>query len=312
MDDLARLTRKMLTAMRLKMQPSPEYLRLLDKLLKCRDDESFNLAQNDIQEYVNRDIGSILQLVPFVERYNRGIAAIHIHGLVGVNTIGRPFNYCASIQKRKASSGPSTAESNILPLPHAGTDKIQMSVLVDVRQVDEKSKNIIGSDEGIPSMHVVRLHSLNYCKSTAGNPRKVFGEVSLSKRGRTAVRKLGSDRKLTILAPLGINGRDIRIPLDEVECEMVEGRAHLINHLPRKKRNLSRRSFREIQLVFALRLWRDSVRLTSCIFGDATLDSAQVFLSPDELKFRRFDTAKHERKEYQPESWLAKYIIADI
>src|SRR5437879_3134857 len=101
-----------------------------------------------------------------------------------------------------------------------------------------------------------------------------------------------------------------RIPLDQLECQVIKGGPHLVNHFSDQNTNFSGRRSRNVQLLFALRLQDDFVRLTSSIDGDVSLYSAEVFTSPDELKFRRFNATDHYDKEYRQGPWLVTYIIA--
>lgn len=86
---------------------------------------------------------------------------------------------------------------------------------------------------------------------------------------------------------------------DDIERQVIEGGPHLINHLPRQNAELTGWSLWNIYLLFALRLFDDFVRSTSGIFGNASFDCAEVFRSPGELKFRRFEIADHSAEEYQ-------------
>lgn len=96
-----------------------------------------------------------------------------------------------------------------------------------------------------------------------------------------------------MIAPVGINAGNIRIRLDESESQMIEGGPHLIEHFAGQQVELSRSRFRNIQLLFALRLGNDFIRLTGGVRGDASLDSAEMFLSPDEFKLGGFDPGNH-------------------
>lgn len=270
------------------MSPT-EYLRFLE-FLKLGKNDAVYLPKNELQKTIDREISSLPKIAPLVERYKNSIMSFHVHGLLrfGVNGSakgrkrGGRIDFCATIQSRVASAGKPIGVSNTLMLPDTGTDKIQASVLVDIRQVSEKTQRIIDN-----SQPVVRLHTLNECKRRIGNPREIPGEIAFCKRGRAFLRKPSSQRKLAIFLPLGINGGNVRISLDEVEYQMIQGRTHLINHFASQERNFNRRRLGNVQLLFALRFFDDEVRLTSSVRGEASLDRAELFFCPDQFSFRR-------------------------
>ena len=180
--------------------------------------------------------------------------------------------------------------SNTLVLPNAGTKQVQMSVLVDVREISEKSQGIVGCSNA-----VVRLHTLNECKRRIGNPRKITLERFFVKRGRGVLGQANPHGKLAVLLPVGVNGGNVRISLDEIEHKVIQGGSHLVNHLASQKRYFQRRRLGDIQLLFALRLFNDFVRFSSGVSGNALLDRLQVFRCPDEFNFRRSQPTGHSR-----------------
>ena len=96
-----------------------------------------------------------------------------------------------------------------------------------------------------------------------------------------------------MLLPLGVNGGNVRISLDELERKVIQGGPHLVDHLAGQNGNLDRRRFGDIQFLFALRFSDEYVRLSFGISGDAFLDRAEVFRCPDEFSFRRFQAMSH-------------------
>jgi hypothetical protein len=276
------------------MQPLLEYLRLLDEFTQCRDSKNLNVIQDKIQEVINRHSSGIPEMLPFIERYKRSVAAIHIHGSIRLALTERRLYYCATVENAPSSRFHTTAVLNELTLANAATDKIQMSVLVDVREVGKESQISI---ESTPT--IVRLHTLDNCKRLVGNPRKVIGELTLRQRERATARNLGSKRKLTVFAPAGIYGGNCQIGLDNIKRQMIEGGPHLINHFASKNGNYLRRWFGDIQLLFSFRPRDEFVGLSSGIIGNASLNGAEVFCRPGELEFRRFHTADHMRRKYQ-------------
>ena len=172
-------------------------------------------------------------------------------------------------------------------------------MFVDVRDLDKEAKAITND-----VVSIIRLNTLNKCKRLHGNVRKLPGEyvVRSWKRMRDSRFPMGRNsqikRELGVLVPLVGKRLPARILFDQIERQMIEGRPHLVDHLSHQNTNLSGRRLRDVQPLFALRLRDDSVRLTSGISGDATLNSSEVFCSPDELNFRRFDATGHCDKEY--------------
>ncbi len=267
------------------MRPSDEYLRLLDELLECRDDVSRNIVQNQLKNVVERESGGIAETLPLVERYKRSIVTFHIHGFLrfpashGVHR-REGINFCATVEHGDANGGKSTSESNPLHLSDPSSGEIQASVLVDVREVGKKAQTIVDT-----SHPIVRLNTLDECKRRIGNPRKRTGEFALGKRCfLSEFERLSPQGELTMLFPIGIDGRNERITLDQIECQIIQGRPHLINHLTSQKGNLNRRRCGNTQLLFAFRFVDDFVRISSGVSGFGSLDRLQVFLFPDEFK----------------------------
>jgi len=145
-------------------------------------------------------------------------------------------------------------------------------VLVDIREVAKKPQAIIEGIHRVERLRmcaVVRLHTLDDCKCLIGNPRKHPLEIRFKKRGRATLRTSGPKRKFTVLAPVGVVGGNVRIPLDDFERQMIEGRPHPVNHFPRKHGNFLWRWLGNIQFLFALRRRGDLMGLTGIITGDA-------------------------------------------
>jgi hypothetical protein len=266
-----------------------KHLRLFDEFMQRRDNKKLNLIQDELQKVLNGNIGGVAQVFPFVERHQRSIAAIHFHGSIRVTPAMQRFDYCASVENLPSARLQSIAKPNVLVLSNSRPNKIQVSVLVNVREMVKESQTVPGSTFST----IVWLHTLNDRKRLVGNPRKFAVKTISTKRGHAVVTKNELDRKLTVLAPLGGRGCNVRIPLDEVERQMIEGGPHLVDHFPSKNRDLSGRRPRDVQLPHALRLCRDFVRLSSGINGDAVPYSAKMFRSPNELEFCRLNPADH-------------------
>jgi hypothetical protein len=287
-----------------------EYLRAANQVFQMRKDIPLNAIQNQLQEVFQREYDCFSEYGSFSERYARSIASMHIHSSLIAPT-GRRLNFCTTVQHAIASGREPTPKVNSLRLFSPASDDIQVAVLVDVRQLGKETQEI--ADSGIT---VVRLNTLNECKRLCGNVRKLPGEYVV--RSRESVRNwglsLGRDshvkRELSACIPTKRKRLAAHITLDQLERQVVEGRPHLVNHLPSKDADVSGRSLRNVQLLFALRLRDDFVRLASGVNGNATLYSSEVFRGPDELKFRRFNASDHYDKEYRQGPSLVTYIIA--
>jgi hypothetical protein len=201
------------------VQPSREYLGFLDELLECRDDDRFNLLKNQLQEVVHRESSRLPDVAPLIERYKRSVVTFHVHGFIRVpervvkRTLRRSrMDFCATIQSRIASTAEPVGISNTLMLPNTGTGQIQASVFVDVRKMSKKSKGIVDG-----SHTVVRLDTLDECKRRIGNPRKTTTERIFVKRGSGVFRQSKQHGKLTVCLPVGVNGGNVRISLDQIE-----------------------------------------------------------------------------------------------
>ncbi len=292
---------------------SQEYLRFVNQVLHVRNDAPLNSIQNELKQMFYTEYDCVTENGSFLERYARSVASMHVHGSIRPHKVRASFNFCATVQHLSAFALESASPSNALTLLRAGSDDIQISVFIDVRQFGQKSQGITDG-----SVAIVRLNALNECKRLCGNVRKFPFEYLV--RNRESMRDWGiscsgsrkEKRKQTILGPFRRKRLTAPVPLDKLECDVIKGGAHLVNHLSDQDTNFSGRSFRNIQLSFALRLDGDFVRLTSGINGDAALYGAEVFCSPDELKFRRFDSTDHRNREYRDGPWLVKYIIALI
>lgn len=284
------------------MRPqSQEYLRFINKLLHFRKDVPLNAIQNELQKKFDSEIGGIAKHSSFLERYYRTEASMHVHCSVRIIPSGsRYLKLCATIQHLNGPHAKAAGIPNTFLFSCPGSNDVQVSVFVDVRQLGKKVKRI--ADEGV---FVVRLHTLDECVRLCGNVRKSAFELSLRHREGIGSfqlserRNFRKKRKLAILGPVVRERSSVLAMLDEIERQVIQGRSQLINHLPDQDGNFSRRRDRDIQLLFALRLSDDFVRLTSGINGNAFLNSSEVFLSPDELKFCRLDPVDHKAEGYQ-------------
>jgi len=283
---------------------SQEYLRVLNQILQIRSDNPLNSLQNHLQEIFQREQGGLSDYGSFVERYACFVTAMHIHSSIRLSPTGGRLNLCATVQHCSGRGIKPAFKPNTLLFLGTRSNDVQVSVFVDVREFGEEAKKI--TDGGIP---VVRLNTLNECKRLHGNVRKLPREYVVRSResmrdwGFPFCRNIHVKGKLGARIPAMRKRLPTRIPLDQLECQVIKGGPHLVNHFSDQNTNFSGRRFRNVQLLFALRLQDDFVRLTSGINSDATLYSSEVFRSPDELKFRRFNASDHYDKEYYHRMW---------
>ncbi len=71
------------------------------------------------------------------------------------------------------------------------------------------------------------------------------------------------------------------IALDEIESQIIERGPQLIDDLSRDNRDIWRRLPDDFQLIFAVRVREDVVRLTCNVWPDDVLEEVQVVPLPD-------------------------------
>ena len=278
---------------------SQEYLWIANQVFQVRKDIPLNAIQNQLQEVFQREHDGLSEYGSFSERYTSSIASMHIHCSIGFPKTSWRIDLCATVEHCLGCGYESTQKVNSLRLLRSPSDDVQISMFVDVREFGKKTEKI--ADGGIS---VVRLNTLNECKRLCGNIRKLPGEYVV--RSRESMRDWGLSlgwnshikRELSARIPAKRKRLTAHIALDQFERQVIEGRPHLVNHFSGQNTNFSRGRLGNIKLLFALRFRDDFVRLTSGVNSDATLYSSEVFRSPDELKFRRFNASDHYDKEY--------------
>jgi hypothetical protein len=278
-------------------QPSPEYLRILDEFLECRDDESFHRIHAKLQENINRDLSRIRIENLFVERYKRVDDFFHIHCVL---IIPEPFGRkrvlkaCATCF---AVNGPMVDRS---PLKHGAVESlwfedVQVSMFVDVRELRDGPQVIAH----IPS--IVRLHTFDDCERLFGNSWQAPTEVVVGQWGRLDNGRItfgGNLQKQGEFAPFDPVGGKLdfaSIDLDEIECQVIKGRFDLIDGFPGEDCNVNVGIGTKIQCGFAVRIFGDSTRITSGVSGNAFLDRADMHRSPIQFQDCGFDTGDHSQ-----------------
>jgi len=227
----------------------------------------------------------------FVERYDRNVLSFHLHGSI-VRNAGMPRlrEFCAVIEKWRDNGAPIPfgMEEGVFPID-SGNDGIQATMFVDVRQFAEQSKQI-GSF--MPS--VIRLQTLDECKRHIGNPNSVGEEVISPKRPASN----GPNSSQRELAIVDVPSRERRvISLDKIEEQVVKGGPELIDNLASIQRDLRRRLLRDLQCFFAIRLADNFIRLTACIFGNASLNGLTMFHCPEDFPGSGFNGGAHEGRK---------------
>lgn len=268
------------------MRPSKEYLRILDELVECRDDESLQRVQRVLQQYLNRNRTSIPK-DGFVESYKRGDCEIHLHGVM--IPIGEPdINFCAVINSHTSLGSESGAPSPMFMDVGTRSGNRKVSVLVDVRELRELPERTID----IPS-RVVRLHTLDECVSLFGNPREV-PKTAIRQRGSlSGLEGLGPNRKLAFLVPVSGQSDPARIELDEIESQVIQHGTHLVDSLPSQDSDFNGRRLRPIDCSFALRISNQLRRITSGVSINVALNGLHAFFYPFEFRSCGDETFGH-------------------
>lgn len=148
-------------------RPSSEYLRFLDELLECRDNDRFDLLKNRLQHEIHRESNRVSQDASFLESYKRSKGAVHLHGKIIFSPSRFRWDFCALIQGRMSAGAKATGEDNFTVHTNSASGNVEVSVLVDVREIGKKSQGIVDNTKT-----VVRLYPLNECKGHLGDARK--------------------------------------------------------------------------------------------------------------------------------------------
>ena len=212
-----------------KSQPPAEYLRLLDELIECRDDESLNCIRAKIQDQLNRHFRYLGER-GFVERYNRVEASYHLHWTAHrMRSPDDRFKFCLMIQNAPGAVLSSTSERNKFIHTDSSNREIQVSVFVDARQYSESPECIQGTQDNQRSS-VVRLQTLDECKNLWGDARKLSlkettRQGKIMGDGRIALcGDINQQREFALSFPMLGEDNLTGIQLDEIEYQVIQGR----------------------------------------------------------------------------------------
>jgi hypothetical protein len=266
-----------------------QYLEIVKELAKCRDDDSLHLAQQKLQDFLNRNlVGGSSAETGFCKRYINGDASLHVHGFLSIEpSIGNRIEFCAVLNSANACIG---ASGSFDPF-FAGESRfgeIEVSVLVDVREISEQPEHIAG-----PIISVIRLHGLDECKRLFGNPRKDVRETVV---GRGFLGDLEPQREETVLFPIGGELDVSGVKLDKIERQVIDGRSQLIQDLSRQDGDFRRGCSAHAYLLFAVRLRGSFVRVTSSVVwrrGFLVSYGFDMFRHPSEFEVGGVDTGEH-------------------
>jgi hypothetical protein len=266
-------------------QPSPEYLAVIKELFKSGENDRLGDMQARLQHVLDEE-GRRASNRGFSERYKSGEASLNVHwsGSLGIENRERR-EWCAVVNGLNASVQTGASSFKRLFVGEPSPHQVEVSVFVDVREFGQdakvKSRSIV----------IVGLHSLNKCKHRCGNARQTPRELTLRERGNVVLWDSASQGELTMFSPVGINGGNSRIPLDKLECKMIQGGSNLVNCITSEDGNTNRRLLSDTGYGFAVRIADGFVRLSGGVFGDCILDGLNVYRCPDEFLPRRIETS---------------------
>ena len=265
------------------MPPSPEYLRILDELIECRDDNLFHLLQAQLKNQVHFRCGDPIPHGGFIERYIRQNSGLHIHYVV--ESSGYRFDLCSMLEPAIDFIKPSPVSKLVMPKNGCfGNHDIQVTVFVDVREFGKQSEGI-GS-----SQTMVRLHTLDECKRRFGNTRKDVREAVVS---RCFLWNPQPEGEKTILFPVSGQGDSAWVDFDEIERQVIYGRPELIDNLSNENGNVRPWLASDIDCFFAVRFGEEGVRACSGISPNALLKSVEVYLCPIDFENGGLDATNH-------------------
>jgi len=255
--------------------------------------------QCDLEDERWQAVGDILQegclrlsRFRFVERYNRSILDFHLHGSlvfdVGYGRRNRSWKFCAVLQRGSDKYATKCGMSKNVPAVYYGDGRVKATMLVDVREFTQHPKQLRSR---IPS--VIRLQTLDKCICFIGNPLEqlLLREQDVFWNGRTVSSGTGVQKRELAFPRNLFRHRFSIVPFDKLEKQVIERRPELIKHFASKERNVGRRLSNDAQCFFAIRISDNFVRLTSCVFGDASLDQLAMIECP-----RKFPTSGLNRE----------------
>lgn len=267
------------------VRDNQQILRVLQQLNECRDDHSFNHLQAILQKEIDR-----VCCVPsadrgFIECYIAGEASLHLHCVIESQIFGIDMpELCAVLQAdERCSALIATGKFDVETNFSLRNGHIEISMAVDVRQFSEKSHDVM-----CPLPTTVWLQDLNECKRRFGNTRKRITETVVGK-WRNVMPALNQmrgnsepQRKATLVEPVVGQFNAAGIHLDEVESQVIESRAKVIDNFPDKNGNGYGRVNQKVDIFVTVRVGDDFIR--TCSNGE-TVKSIEVFRCP--LDFSR-------------------------
>jgi hypothetical protein len=257
---------------------------LVKQLIECRDDDRFNLLQADLKNVLDRERISISKGT-LSERYISGETSLHIHNRLRLRGNSR-LNFCAMLEASPGNRNKASMQPHNFLLTNLSIGQIKVSVFVDIREMGKPSQDFRRAGT------VIRLNTLDECKRRFGNPRKNLGEVVVGQGklagngGIASHRNMRQQRKFTPLLPVRGELDSGRIQLDEIECQVIQGRTELIERLASQNCDVGRRRFLDVYCFFAVRIRDDFARLTAGISANALFNSVDVLRCPDEFEVR--------------------------
>jgi hypothetical protein len=171
-------------------------------------------------------------------------------------------------------------EGDDLMMLGIGESGIKVTVLVNVGKFTDSAQGI----HQIPAS-VIGLNTLDECKRSFRNVRHLFMETVVN---MAIGRRVKPEREAASLVPSLGQGSSDMVALNEIESQIVERGPQLIDDLSRDNRNVWRRLPKDLELIFAVRVRDDAVRLTFNVGPDDVLEQVQVLFSPAEFQVGGF------------------------
>ncbi len=274
--------------MRLQSQECTEkMLKLLQELNECRDNDTFNRLHAELQNLLRFEASWSGTNGNFLERYIGQEASLHVHyGVTFPSIKGDGWDLCALLESTDNGCGvKSSGRIEILTNSHTGQNRIEVSMFVDVRKLGDNCHDVM-----MPRPTMVRLQTLDECKSRFGDARKNRVETIIG----GVLGRCNPQRKQSAPVPFGGQHDAAGIRFDEFESQVINGRPELINNFPRQNSNIERRFDQKINSFFSVRILDDFVRTCfgSDIDNDA-IDFIQVLLCPDDFSYGGVESANH-------------------
>jgi hypothetical protein len=167
-----------------------------------------------------------------------------------------------------------------------GEGDVKVTVLVNVGEFADNAQGV----HHVPTS-VIGLNTLDECKRGFGNVRHLSMETVVP---RGIGWRVKPEREATSLVPSLGQGGSCMIALDEIESQIIDSGPELIDDLSRNNRDVWRRLPEDLQLIFAIRVREDVVRLTCNVWPDDVLEELQVFRCSTDFEISGFESSKHE------------------